>query len=101
MVSKKNCNLMIISKFFILCVSVSHGALEHLISFLQYHISKCITERVGGRAREIVGLLAAPSMLETDNTSSHLLSFLPIQIQILFGAELSQEVNSWQGLPVA
>jgi hypothetical protein len=32
------------------------------------------------RAREIVGLLAAPSVLETGNTSSHWLSFLLIQI---------------------
>jgi hypothetical protein len=51
------------------------------------------------RAREIVGLLAAPSVLETGNTSSHWLSFLPIHI--LFGVKLSREVNSWQGLPVA
>jgi hypothetical protein len=41
-------------------------------SFQVYH-----RERVGGRAREIVGLLAAPSMLETGNISSHWLSFLP------------------------
>jgi hypothetical protein len=30
---------------FILCFSVSHGAIEHLISFLLFHISKCITEK--------------------------------------------------------
>ncbi len=51
------------------------------------------------RAREIVGLLAAPSVLETGNISSQWLSFLPSQI--LIELELSQEVNSWQGLPVA
>jgi hypothetical protein len=41
------------------------------------------------RAREIVGLMAAPSVLETGNISSQWLSFLPSQI-----LELSQEVNS-------
>jgi len=51
------------------------------------------------RAREIVGLLAAPSVLETGNISSQWLSFLPSQI--LIELELSQEVNSCQGLPVA
>ncbi len=51
------------------------------------------------RAREIVGLLAAPSVLETGNIYSQWLSFLPSQI--LIELELSQEVNSWQGLPVA
>ncbi len=51
------------------------------------------------RAREIVGLMAAPSVLETGNISSQWLSFLPSQI--LIELELSQEVNSWQGLPVA
>ena len=50
------------------------------------------------RAREIVGLMAAPSVLETGNISSQWLSFLPSQI--LIELELSQEVNSWQGLPV-
>ncbi len=42
-------------EIFILCFSVSHGAIEHLISFLLFHISMCITQRVGGRAREIQG----------------------------------------------
>jgi hypothetical protein len=51
------------------------------------------------RAREIVGLLAAPSVLETGNISSQWLSFLPSQI--LIELELSREVNSCQGLPVA
>jgi hypothetical protein len=51
------------------------------------------------RAREIVGLMAAPSVLETGNISSKWLSFLPSQI--LIELELSQEVNSRQGLPVA
>jgi hypothetical protein len=51
------------------------------------------------RAREIVGLMAAPSVLENGNISSQWLSFLPSQI--LIELELSQEVNSWQGLPVA
>ncbi len=36
-------------------------------------------------------LLAAPSVLETGNTSSHWLSFLPIQI--LFGVELSEKLT--------
>jgi hypothetical protein len=44
------------------------------------------------RAREIVGLMAAPSVLETGNISSQWLSFLPSQI--LIELELSQEVNS-------
>jgi hypothetical protein len=43
------------------------------------------------RAREIVGLLAAPSVLD-GNISSHWLSFLPSHI--LIEDELSQEVNS-------
>jgi hypothetical protein len=43
--------------------------------------------------------MAAPSVLETGNISSQWLSFLPSQI--LIELELSQEVNSWQGLPVA
>jgi hypothetical protein len=51
------------------------------------------------RAREIVGLMAAPYVLETGNISSQWLSFLPSQI--LIELELSQEVNSWQVLPVA
>jgi hypothetical protein len=34
------------------------------------------------RAREIVGLMAAPSVLETGNISSQRLSFLPSQILI-------------------
>jgi hypothetical protein len=50
-------------------------------------------------AREIVGLLAASSVLETGNISSQWLSFLPIQI--LFGVILSREVIAWQGIPVA
>jgi hypothetical protein len=58
--------------------------------FLVYHRERAI---------EIVGLLAAPSVLDTGNTSLYWLSFLPIQI--LFGVKLSREVNSWQGLPVA
>jgi hypothetical protein len=74
-------------KIFILCFSVSHGAIELLISFLLFHI-----HRVGGRAREIVGLLAAPSVLESGNISSQWLSFLPSQI--IIELELSQEVNS-------
>ena len=90
MESKKNLQFNDDFENFILCFSVSHGAIEHLISFLLFHISKCITQRVGGRAREIVGLLAAPSVLETGNISSH--SFLPSQI--LIELELSQEVNS-------
>jgi hypothetical protein len=58
---KKNCNFMMISKF-LFCVSQFHiEQIEHLLSFLLFHIYKCITQRVGGRAREIVGLLAAPS----------------------------------------
>jgi len=44
------------------------------------------------RAREIVGLLAAPSVLETGNIYSQWLSFL--LSQILIELELSQEVNS-------
>jgi hypothetical protein len=44
------------------------------------------------RAREIEGLMAAPSVLETDNISSQWLSFLPRPIPIEL--ELSQEVNS-------
>ncbi len=70
-------------EIFILCFSVSHGAIEHLKSFLLFHIYKCtgITERVVGRAREIVGL-AASSVLETGNISSHWLSFLPSQIPV-------------------
>jgi hypothetical protein len=60
--------------------------------FFLFHISKCITQRVVGRAREIVGLLAAPSVLKTGNISSQWLSFLPSQI--LLELELSQEVNS-------
>ena len=99
MESKKNLQFNDDFENFILSFSVSHGAIEHLISFLLFHISKCITQRVGGRAREIVGLLAAPSVLETGNISSQWLSFLPSQI--LIELELSQEVNSWQGLPVA
>jgi hypothetical protein len=43
--------------------------------------------------------MAAPSVLETGNISWQWLSFLPSQI--LIELELSQEVNSWQGLPVA
>jgi hypothetical protein len=79
-------------EIFILCFSVSNGEIEHLISFLLFHISKFITHRVGGRAREIVGLLAATSVLETGNISSQWLSFL--LSQILIELELSQEVNS-------
>jgi hypothetical protein len=92
MESKKNLQFNDDFEIFILCFSVSHGAIEHLISFLFFHISKCITQRVGGRAREIVGLLAAPSVLETGNISSQWLSFL--SSQILIELELSQEVNS-------
>jgi hypothetical protein len=44
------------------------------------------------RAKEIVGLMAAPSVLETGNISSKLLTFLPSKI--LIELELSQEVNS-------
>jgi hypothetical protein len=43
-------------------------------------------------AREIVGLMAGPSVLETGNISSQWLSFLPSQI--LNELKLSQEVNS-------
>jgi hypothetical protein len=50
MESKKNLQINDYFEIFILCFSVSHGAIEHLISFLCFHISKCITERVGGRA---------------------------------------------------
>jgi hypothetical protein len=46
--------------------------------------------------REIVGLMAAPSVLENGNISSQWLSFLPSPIPIEL--ELSQE---GQGLPVA
>ena len=92
MESKKKLQFNDDFEIFILCFSVSHGAIEHLISFLLFHISKFITQRVGGRAREIVGLLAAPSVLETGNISSQWLSFLPSQI--LIELELSQEVNS-------
>ncbi len=61
---------------------------------------KCpLTSTNTGSTREIVGLMAAPSVLETGNISSQWLSFLPSQI--LIELELSQEVNSWQGLPVA
>jgi hypothetical protein len=67
-----------------------------IISFLLFHISKCITQRVGGRAREIVGLLAAPSVLETGNISSQWLSFLPSQIliELEFSQELTHDKNS-------
>jgi hypothetical protein len=94
MESKKNLQFNDDFEIFILCFSVSHGAIEHLTSFLLFHISKCITQRVGGRAREIVGPLAAPSVLETGNMyiTSQWLSFLPSQI--LIELELSQEVNS-------
>ena len=88
MESKKNLQFNDYFKIFILCFSVSHGAIEHLISFLSFHNFKVYQRE---RAREIVGLLAAPSVLETGNTSSHWLSFLPIQI--LFGVKLSREVN--------
>ncbi len=92
MESKKNLQFNAVFEIFILCFSVSHGAIEYLISFLLFYISKCITQRVGGRAREIVGLLATPSVLETGNISSQWLSFLPSEI--LIELELSQKVNS-------
>jgi hypothetical protein len=92
MESKKKMQFNDDFKILILCFSVSHGAIEHLISFLLFHISKCITDYHRKRAREIVGLMAAPSVLETGNISSQWLSFLPSQI--LIELELSQEVNS-------
>jgi hypothetical protein len=95
MESKKNLQFNDYFEIFILRFSVSHGAIEQLISFIISHFKVYHRER----AREIVGLLAAPSVLETGNTSSHWLSFL--LIQILFGVKLSREVNSWQELPVA
>ena len=89
MESKKNLPFNGHFEIFILCFSVSHGAIEQLISFLFYsHFLVYHRER----AREIVGLMAAPSVLETGNISSQWLSFLssPMPIEL----ELSQEVNS-------
>ncbi len=43
-------------EIFILCFSVSEGAIEHRLSFLNHTFQ---TERVGGRAREIKVLLLA------------------------------------------
>jgi len=83
---------MIILKFYFVFLSLTwSNRTPHKFSLIS-HFKVYHRER----AREIVGLLAAPSVLETGNTSSHWLSFLPIQI--LFGVKLSREVNSWQGL---
>ncbi len=85
MESKKNLQFNDNFEIFILCFSVSHGAIEQLISFLFFsHFLVYHRER----AREIVGLMAAPSVLETGNISSQWLSFLPSQI--LIELELSQ-----------
>ena len=80
---------MMISKF-LFCVSQFHmeqyrtpDKFSFISHFQVYHRE---------RAREIVGLMAAPSVLETGNISSQWLSFLPSQI--LIELELSQEVNS-------
>ncbi len=73
MESKKNLQFNDDFENFILCFSVSHGAIEHLS-----------------------GADGSPSVLETCNISSQWLSpglsFLPSQI--LIELELSQEVNS-------
>jgi hypothetical protein len=45
MESKKNLQFNDDFEIFILCFSVSHGAIEHLISFLLFHISMCNTEK--------------------------------------------------------
>ncbi len=87
MESKKNLQFNDNFEIFILCFSVSHGArtpdkFSFISHFLVYHRE---------RAREIVGLMAAPSVLETGNISSQWLSFMPSQI--LIELELSQEVN--------
>ncbi len=84
-----------ISKFFFVFLSFTvSNRTPDKFSFISYfHVYH------SERAREIVGLLAAPSVLETDNISSQWLSFQPSQI--LIELELSQEVNSCQGLPVA
>jgi hypothetical protein len=42
---KKNLQFNDDFEIFILCFTVLHGAIEHLISFLLFHISKCITEK--------------------------------------------------------
>jgi hypothetical protein len=72
---------MMISKF-LFCVSQFHMVFFYFAFPIVYHRE---------RAREIVGLMAAPSVLETGNISSQWLSFLPSQI--LIELELSQEVN--------
>jgi hypothetical protein len=87
MESKKDLQFNDDFEIFILCFSVSHGAIKHLISF---YFTFQVYHRE--RAREIVGLLAAPSVLETGNISSQWLSFL--SSQILLELEISQEVNS-------
>ena len=79
---------MMISKFYFVFLSFSWSnrtpdKFSFISHFLVYHRE---------RAREIVGLMAAPSVLETGNISSQWLSFLPSQI--LIELELSQEVNS-------
>ena len=69
---------MIISNFvFLVFLSLTHHKFSLISHFKVYHRE---------RAREIVGLLAASSVLETGNASSHWLSFM--LIQILFGVKL-------------
>jgi hypothetical protein len=46
MKSKKKMQFNDYFEIFILCFSVFQGAIEHLISFLLFHISQCVTEGV-------------------------------------------------------